>query len=66
MEERTFETIRHLSREDLEAFAFRATLQMRRTRIEVESGRLFVAVLTAFLVGALMSASAFLVGAGLG
>ncbi len=66
MEERAFEAIRRLPREDLEAFAVRAAVHVRQIRHEAESGGYFVAVLTGFLLGALVASSGFLLGASLG
>ena len=66
MEERTFEAIRHLRREELEVFAIRTAMQMHKSHKEVEASRFFVAVVTGFLAGALVSASGFLLGAGFG
>ena len=65
MEERFFETIRLLPRRDLEALALRATLRMREAQGEVDSGRLFSAMLMGFMLGALVASVAFLVGSSL-
>lgn len=66
MEERAYETIRRLPRQDLEAFALRAAVHVRDTRREIESGRLFSASLTGFVLGALVASVAFLFGYSLG
>lgn len=66
MEDRLYLAIRQLPREELEAVALRAALHARMARREVESGRFFLAILSGFLLGAIVSASGFLLGAGLG
>jgi hypothetical protein len=66
MEERAVETIRHLPRGDLEAFALRAVAYMRQNQKDVENSHFFSAVLMGFLLGALVASAAFLVGASLG
>jgi len=66
MSENAFETIRLMPREDLETFAVRAALQLRQNRGELEAANLFLAVLMGFLLGALVAASGFLLGVGLG
>ena len=66
MEERVFDAIRRLPREELERFAVRAAVSVRQSRNEVESGGYFVAILTGFLLGALVASSGFLIGASLG
>jgi len=65
MEERAFETVRLMRREELEEFAVRAALQMRNYRREVEAGDDFIAVLVGFLLGAVVAASGLLFGLGL-
>jgi hypothetical protein len=65
MTESAFETVRHMSRDELESFAIRAALQLRRHRGEAEAGNLFLAVLMGFLLGAIVAASGFLLGLGL-
>ena len=62
MEERTFETVRLMRREELEEFAVRAALQIRNYRREVQAGDDFVAVLLGFLLGAMVAASGLLFG----
>ncbi|MCA3554265.1 hypothetical protein [Aestuariivirga sp.] len=66
MEERAFETIRLLPRRELEAFAVRAAVHIRDARREAEAGRFFSAILVGFLLGALVTSAAFLLGASLG
>lgn len=66
MEERALDDIRLLPRGDLEALAIRAALQVRQTRNELESGRLFLVALTGFLLGALVATAGFLLGTNLG
>lgn len=66
MEERAFEAVRYMGREDLEALAVRAIIHIRNGRKEADSGRYFAAVLTGFLFGALVAASGFVLGASLG
>lgn len=65
MEDRLLLAIRELPRDELEVVAFRAALRARLAHKEVETGRFFLAVLSGFLLGALVSASGFLLGAGL-
>ena len=62
MEERAFETVRLMRREELEEFAVRAALQIRNYRREVQAGDDFVAVLLGFLLGAMVAASGLLFG----
>lgn len=64
MNENSFETIRRLPREELEILAIRAALRLRNSRREIETGEFFLAVLTGFLLGSLVAASGFLIGAG--
>lgn len=66
MEERTYDVIRRLPREDLEAFAVRAAVYVRESKSEADAGGYFVAILTGFLLGALVASSGFLLGASLG
>lgn len=66
MEQRTFEAIQRLPREQLEVFALRAAVHVRDSRREAELSRYLVAVLTAFLLGVLVACSGFLLGASLG
>lgn len=55
-----------MPREDLETFAVRALLQLRQNRGEIEAGNMFLAMLMGFLLGAMVAASGFLLGLGLG
>lgn len=66
MSENAVETIRLMPREDLETFAVRALLQLRQNRGEIEAGNMFLAMLMGFLLGAMVAASGFLLGLGLG
>lgn len=66
MTERTCDDIRLLPRGDLEAFAIRAALQIRQTRNELESSRLFLSALSGFLLGAFVASAGFLLGVSLG
>lgn len=66
MEERAFESIRLLPRSELETFALRAIAHLRDSRREREAGHFFVALLTGFVLGALVAAAGFLAGASLG
>ncbi len=66
MEERAFDSIRQLPREELEAFAMRAALRIRQNRKEAESSRLFLAVLMGFLIGAIVASAGFVTGVTLG
>ncbi len=65
MEDSAFETVRLMRRDELEEFAVRAALQLRRHRREIEAGRDFAAVLVGFLLGAAVSASGLILGLGL-
>lgn len=66
MDETAFNAIRSLPRDDLEAFAVRAAIHIGKSRQELETSRFFVAVLTGFLLGALVASSGFLFGASFG
>ncbi|MEY3080250.1 MAG: hypothetical protein RJA94_235 [Pseudomonadota bacterium] len=66
MQERAFNSIRLLPRDDLETFAIRAATHMRHSRMEMEASRHFLAVLTGFLLGVLVATAGFLLGASLG
>jgi len=66
MDEQTFETIRLLPRVELEKFVVHALCDLRERRHEVETGRVFSAVLGGFLLGAVVASVAFLVGSSLG
>lgn len=66
MDERALEAIRQLPRPELEAFALRASAWLRDSRKDAENNRIFMAILTGFLLGALVASAAFLLGAGLG
>jgi hypothetical protein len=65
MKENAFETIRLMPRDELETFAVRAALQLRNDRWAVESENAFLTILIGFLLGAIVAASGFLLGAGL-
>lgn len=65
MEERAFETLKLMRRDELEEFAVRAALQVRSHRREIEAGNDFIAVLVGFLMGAVVSASGLILGLGL-
>ncbi len=66
MKESVFEAVRHMPRDELENYAVRAALQIRSYRGEVAASNAFVAILTGFLFGAIVSALGFLLGLGLG
>lgn len=66
MDDTAFEAIRQLPRNELEAFAIRAALHIRKGRREFDAGRDFSAVLMGFLLGATVAAAGFLAGASLG
>ena len=66
MDETVFERIRQLPRQDLESFAVRAALHIRRSREEADPGHFFTATLFGFLLGAIVAFSGFLFGVGLG
>ena len=65
MEKSALEAIRMMPREELESFAVRAAVQLRNDRGEIESANAFLAVLTGFLLGAIVAAAGFLLGLGL-
>ena len=65
MEKSALEAIRMMPREELESFAVRAAVQLRNNRGEIESANAFLAVLTGFLLGAIVAAAGFLLGLGL-
>lgn len=58
------ETIRHLPRADLEAFAVRLAMHAGSVHREIEHGNLFLALLTGFLLGVLVAASGLFLGFG--
>lgn len=66
MEQSALDAIRMMPREELESFAVRVAVQLRNDRGEIESANAFLAVLTGFLLGAIVAASGFLLGLGLG
>lgn len=66
MKHDVLEAIRLMPRDDLETFAARAASQLRINRGEIEAGQAFLTALIAFLLGAIVAASGFLVGMGLG
>jgi hypothetical protein len=65
MEQSALEAIRMMPREELESFAVRAAVRLRNDRGEIESANAFLAVLTGFLLGAIVAAAGFLLGLGL-
>lgn len=65
MEETAYQSVRLMRREDLEEFAVRAALELRRRRQENEAGPDFFTVLAGFLLGAVVSASGLILGLGL-
>ena len=66
MEHSALNTLRMMSRDELESFAVRAALQLRSDRGEIEAANAFIAVLTGFLLGAIVAALGFAAGFGLG
>lgn len=66
MDDRTFDSIRMMPREDLESFVLRAAVHLRESRKELESGRLFSALLMGFVLGAVVAAVGFVAGSSLG
>jgi hypothetical protein len=66
MKESALETIRIMPREELETFAIRAALQLRSDRGVIQAENAFLTVLIGFLLGAIVAASGFLLGLGLG
>jgi hypothetical protein len=65
MRESPFEAVRLMPRDELERFALRAAVQLRSHRDEIEAGNVFLAILTGFLLGAIVAAAGFLLGLGL-
>ena len=65
MKENVLDAVRIMTRDQLEALAVHAALQLRGNRKEIESGNVFLAVLIGFLLGAIVAASGFLLGLGL-
>lgn len=63
MSEQVFERIRDLPRQHLEEFAIRAAMQMKLNRSEAGRGHYFAAIVTGFLLGALVAATGFMGGA---
>lgn len=66
MTEKALEAIRLMPRHELEDIAVRAVLQLRRDRHEIEAGNAFLSGLIGFLLGAIVAASGFFLGLGLG
>lgn len=66
MDEKTADVIRRMPRADLERLIVRAAVQLRDSRRENEEGQTFIAVLTGFLIGVIVAASGFFLGARLG
>lgn len=62
MSNHTFEKVRDLSRENLEDLAMRAIIQIRQDKQDRAGHATFVAVLSGFMLGALVAASGFLTG----
>ena len=62
MSNHTFEKVRDLSRENLEDLAIRAIIQIRQDKQDRAGHATFVAVLSGFMLGALVAASGFLTG----
>lgn len=65
MTESALEAVRLMPRDELENFAVRAALQLRRNRGEIEASNMFLAALIGFLLGTIVAASGFLLGLGL-
>lgn len=61
-----YQSLQSLPREQLEDYAIRAALRIRMDRQDMSAGDYFVAVITGFMLGALVAASGFLAGASLG
>lgn len=66
MKERALDAIRLMPRDELESFAVRAALQLRSDRGVIEAENAFLTILIGFLLGAIVAASGFLLGLGLG
>ena len=62
MSNRTFDKVRDLSRENLEDLAIRAIIQSRQDKQDRAGHATFVAVLSGFMLGALVAASGFVTG----
>lgn len=65
MHEQGFSNVRELSRENLEDLAVRAVLQLQADRRDAAPNSYFMAVLSGFMIGALVAAAGFLLGSGL-
>lgn len=65
MHEQGFANVRELSRESLEDLAVRAVLQLQADRRDAAPNSYFMAVLSGFMIGTLVAAAGFLIGAGL-
>ena len=65
MRDQAFANVRELSRENLEDLAIRAVLQLQADRREASPNSYFMAVLSGFMIGTLVAATGFLIGAGL-
>ena len=66
MNDRALAAVRLLPREQLEALAVRAALQIQSDRREIKASNAFLEILVGFLLGAIVAASGFLLGLGLG
>ena len=66
MDNPTFEKIRDLSRDNLEDLAIRAIIQIRQDKQDRAGSAMFMAVLSGFMLGALVAASGFLTGLAFG
>lgn len=64
MQERLYETITRLPRNELDRAADQAASDVSSQSETVDSGRLFTLILVGFLLGALVASSGFLLGAG--
>jgi hypothetical protein len=65
MYEQGFSKVRELSRENLEDLAVRAVLQLQADRRDAAPNSYFTALLSGFMIGTLVAAAGFLIGAGI-
>lgn len=62
MIEQTFDTVRGMSRENLEELAVRAVIRMRQEKREQAANNAFFLILSGFMLGTLVAATGFLLG----
>ncbi len=62
MNEKAFDQVSRLSRDDLEDFAVRAAIEIKRARDDARAADRFSQIVTGFVLGAIVAASAVLFG----